>query len=237
MTLTMTQIPALIAICAACSSLAAQTVDQIVARALQARGGVERISNLHSLRLTGRIGFSDAPPSDFLVEIRAPGRMRQEFGGRAQFTNGSSGWELVIGKDARALSAAELKNMASGADLAGPLFDYKARGNRVEFLGIVPVGVSEAYKLRVTMKDGEIRHDYIDRAGFLEVKWEGNVSPDGKAFEVESSFRDYRKVDDLMFAFRIDSGKPGGRSQQQILFDRVEVNPKIDDLRFEKPQP
>lgn len=88
-----------------------------------------------------------------------------------------------------------------------------------------------AYKLVISMKNGENRIDFIDCKTYLELKWQGRVSDN----VFESYFRDYRRVKGLMYAFEIDSGLLGQPANQKIIFDKVEVNPPLDDARFGKP--
>lgn len=222
--------------------LHAQTVDQIMAKALAARGGVPAIKAIHSERLTGHISFSQAPPGSFLVEIKRPGKMREEIGFGAktliQTTDGSSGWKLMTasGTDAPvALTAAEVRNMAGGADIDGPLLDYKKKGNKVELIGKEKVGDKDAYKLKVTDKTGDVRYDYIDANSFLEIKWEGQVENAGEKNTFASYFSNYRKVNGVMFAFTIKSGTAEHPNGQKIDFDKVEVNVPLNDALFGKP--
>jgi hypothetical protein len=209
----------------------AQSVDDVVAKAIVARGGVKRIKSLYSQRLTGRISLNGGG-GPLVVEMKRPGQMRElvTLGGKSMIrtTDGTIGW--VVG-DLRDLAVPqqvtpeELHNLAGSGDFEGPLVNYKAKGNRVELAGKEKVGKRLAYKLVISMKSGENRIDFIDCKSYLEVKWQGLVS--GNLFE--SYFRDHRPVKGLMYAFEIDSGN------QKIVLEKVEVNPKMDDARFGKP--
>ena len=222
--------------------LHAQTVDEIIAKALAARGGIPAIRAIHSQRLTGHISFALAPSGPFLVEIKRPGKMREEIGIGAktliQTTNGTSGWKLMITNgagDPVTLTAGEVRNMAGGADIDGPLLDYGKKGNKVELIGKEKVGDKDAYKLKVTDKTGDVRYDYIDANSFLEIKWEGQVENAGEKNTFASYFSDYRKVNGVMFAFLITSGTADHPDGQKIVFDKVEVNVPLEDSLFGKP--
>ena len=222
--------------------LHAQTVDEIIAKALAARGGIPAIRAIHTERLTGHISFALAPSGPFLVEIKRPGKMREEIGIGAktliQTTDGTSGWKLMITNgtgDSVALTAGEVRNMAGGADIDGPLLDYAKKGNKVELIGKEKVGDKDAYKLKVTDKTGDVRYDYIDANSFLEIKWEGQVENAGEKNTFASYFSDYRKVNGVMFAFLITSGTADHPDGQKIVFDKVEVNVPLEDSLFGKP--
>ena len=143
--------------------------------------------------------------------------------------------EAYAGPASVPLSADDVRNMSGGADYDGPLMDYRAKGNKVEYAGKAMVEGREAYKLIVTMKDGQVRNDYVDCQTLLEIKWEGKLTFDGKQYGVESYFRDYRKVDGLMYAFHIDSETLGTPYKQKILFEKVEINPVVSEDQFGKP--
>ncbi|HEY7095739.1 MAG TPA: hypothetical protein VH437_03390 [Terriglobales bacterium] len=217
----------------------AQSVDEIIVKTLAARGGTEKVKSVNSERLTGRISVGPGVEGPFIVEIKRGGKMREGMllNGKTiiRATNGTIGW-MKIGDDApTALSPGDLKNMAGGADLDGPLMDYKAKGNRVEYSGKEKLDGKDTYKLKVTLKDGEVREEYIDCESNLGLKWVGKIVNQEKEVAVESLFSDYRAVDGVMFAFRIDSQTVGSSNQQTITLDKVEVNPSLDDPRFELP--
>jgi len=211
----------------------AQTADEVVAKALKARGGEARIRAIRTQRLTGHIKLPDGEGS-LVVEFAREGKMREmvTLDGKSQVrtTDGLHGWAVGTLRgvaEPQQVGEAELKLMAGSADFEGPLIDYKRKGNRIELVGREDVESRPAYKLLVTMKDGEQRTDYIDAKTFLEVRWEG------KGFE--SYFHDYRKVKGIMYSFEIVSAPMGKPSNQRIVFDKIEVSPKIDESRFAKP--
>jgi hypothetical protein len=217
--------------------LVAQSVDDVVAKAIQARGGIDRIKHEQTQRLTGKISLP-AGSGPLLVEMKRPGMMREEvtLNGKSQIrtTNGEVGWGVGTLREAaipQQVDAQELHNLANSADFEGPLVDYKEKGNRIELAGKEKVEKRMAFKLVISMKNGENRIDFIDCRTYLELKWQGRVSDN----VFESYFRDYRRVKGLMYAFEIDSGLLGQPANQKIVFDKVDVNPPLDDARFGKP--
>ena len=77
----------------------AQSVDDIVAKAIVARGGVKKIKSLYSQRLTGHISMIGGSSGPFVVEMKRPGMMRESvtLGGKTMIrtTDGTFGW--VVG--------------------------------------------------------------------------------------------------------------------------------------------
>jgi hypothetical protein len=231
----------MLAVMALCAGLAAraQTVDEIIAKSLAARGGADRIRAIQTQRLTGHIWLGPDAEGSLQVEIKRPGKIREEvtLNGvtRIRTLDGTSGWYAGGTDEPRPLSADELKNLAGSADIDGPLLDYRARGSQVELVGKEAVEGKDAYKLRVTLKDGRVRYAYIDCVSYLGVKWEGTIQANGREVQVESFFHDYRPVDGVMYAFAIDSDSVGSERKQKLVFDKIEVNPAEDDARFGKP--
>lgn len=219
--------------------LSGQRVDEIVDRAVAARGGAAKIRAIKTQRLSGRISFASDSPNAFSVEIRRGGSIREEFvaaGAKLiRVSDGKTGW-VRVGQDAPVpIQAADLKSLAGSADIDGLLIDYKEKGTQIAYAGIVEIEGQKNYKLVITPKDGPGRTDYIDTRTYFETKWEGTISANGKELQVESFFRDYRDVDGIKIAFHIDSNTLGTNINQKIVFDRIEINPQIDDERFTTP--
>ena len=220
----------------------AQTADEIINKAIAARGGMDKIKSVQSLNMEGTISFGGDESGKLIAEWRRPGKFRQELvtGGKSilRITNGKEGWALnpFAGDTApRPLTAEEMNLVAEQADFDKPLVDYKAKGNNVELLGKEQVEGKDAYKLKLTLKGGAVRYEYIDAASFLETKWNGKITNDGKEVEFNTFFRDYRSVDGLQFPFTIDTDTVGSDAKQKIVFDKIEVNPTLNDSQFEKP--
>ena len=211
----------------------AQTVDQIVARNIAARGGARRLAALHSQSMTGTLGFAPNPGEPFHVEMKRPGKIHQEISvNRDQFTqvsDGAAGWTLRAGKPPEPMPASQVHDLEGSADIEGPLFRYKEKGNKIELVGKDTVEGRDAYKLVITMKDGTQRTDFIDAKTYLELKWEGAVG--GR--KMETYFRDYRKVKGLAYSFLMDTTGPG--FEQKLVFRKIEVNADLPDARFRKP--
>jgi hypothetical protein len=86
------------------------------------------------------------------------------------------------------------------------------------------------------MKDGEVRHVWIDAQSFLDVKIDGVPRRmDGKMHDVWVYQRDFRKVDGLTMPFVLETSVQGYPDTHKMLIEKVAVNPKLDDARFAKP--
>jgi len=231
----------LLLISAVLSSVAiAQTADEIIAKSVVARGGMDKLKAVQSQRLTGHISFGSAVEGVLTVEMKRPGKVREELSVNGESlvrtSDGKSGWVVnpFSGKnEPEPLGPDEMGNMAQKADIDRPIVDYKTKGNQVELAGKEKVDGKDAYKLKVTLKDGQVRLDYLDCDSYLEVKWEGRLTVEGKGIDAVSFFRDYKPVEGVMYPFLIESDTTD--LKQTITFDKIEINPVLDDTRFGKP--
>jgi hypothetical protein len=108
----------------------------------------------------------------------------------------------------------------------------------VNLEGIEKVEGQDAYKLKLTMKGGQVRRLWIATQTFLEVKIEGVPRRmDGKMRPVEIYYRDYKPVNGLMVPYVLETKVQGARQSHKMTIESVVVNPKLDDAFFAKPQP
>ena len=223
---------------------AAQTVDEIIAKSIEARGGEAKLRAVKTVRMTGKIEVGPGMVAPATLVFKRPGMVRQEFTVQGMTAivayDGKDGWDVMPfqgKKDAEPMAADDVKEMEDQADLDGPLMDYKAKGNTVEYLGKEKVEGSDAYKLKVTRKNGNAETAFIDADSGLEVKTVSKRKVHGNEQEVESTYSDFRNVDGLIIPFSIEQGAVGSPQKQKITIDKVEINPELADGQFHMPPP
>jgi outer membrane lipoprotein-sorting protein len=221
----------------------AQTADEIVAKSLAARGGVEKLKAVRGLRFTGSVSFGPGAEGPFVLELERPLKMHMEFTIQGQtlvrvYNGKGKGWVIYPfgeNKDVQDMAAEDLRNISDESDFDGPLVDYAAKGNRIELQGKEDVDGSSAYRLKLTRQNGDVRSYLIDTATFLPVKWEDVRTADGKEYVVENHLRDYRDVSGLKFPFEMEAESAESERSQRISLTKVEINPRLDESRFSKP--
>lgn len=223
---------------------AAQTADEIVKKAIDARGGMEKIKAVQSERVSGHVSFAQGAEGAFVVELKRPLKMHVEITIEGQkiiriYDGKSSGWMVnpfLESKAVQPLSAEELKSITDEADFDGPLVDYKAKGNQIELLGKESLDDKPVYRLKLTNSSGDVRFYFFDASSYLLVKWEGTRKNGDQDLPWESYFSDFQEVQGLKYAFRIDQGSPGTEIKQTLIAEKIEIDPLIDDSRFTKPR-
>jgi outer membrane lipoprotein-sorting protein len=238
-----------VALCVAAAAVialpaAAQTIDEIIAKSLEARGGEAKLRAVKSIRMTGHIEVGPGMIAPMSLVVKRPGMVRMEFtiqGMTAiQAYDGKAGWDVMPfqgKKDAEPMAADDVKEIADQADLDGPLVDYKAKGHTVEYLGKDKVEGSDAYKLKITKKNGNVETAYIDTDSGLEVKNVAKITQQGNEVEAESIFSDFRNVEGLILPFAIEQGRVGSPQKVKITVEKVEINPDLTDAQFQMPAP
>jgi outer membrane lipoprotein-sorting protein len=125
--------------------------------------------------------------------------------------------------------------MKINADLEGPLVDYKSKENTVEYLGTEDVDGTEAHKLKVTFKSGDIRYIYLDPDYFLEIRNVDVTRVRGAEQVEETDIGNYEKVEGLFFPYAIESGPKDGPKESAITIEKAEVNVNLDESVFHFP--
>jgi outer membrane lipoprotein-sorting protein len=223
--------------------MAAQTADEIVKKALDARGGINKIKAVQSERISGKVSFSHGLEGTIVLELKRPHKLRSEIIVEGQkilrvYDGKSAGWTVnpfEENKEVQAMSAEELKGMPDEADLDGPLVDYQAKETKIELIGKEDFDGKPAYRLKLTSKNGEARSYLIDASTFLTAKWEGIRKIGDKELPWECALSDYREIEGLKYPFKIEQGSPGTDFQQTLTIEKIEIDPKMDESHFGKP--
>ncbi len=255
---------AALVLCAA--PLSAQPADSLVAKYIQASGGVAKIQALQSLRRTGRFTGGGGFEAVVVQENKRPSSVREEFSIQGMTGinayDGRDGWKIEPwnGKrDPEALGEEEMHGILDDADFDGPLVNYQAKGNRVEFQGLADfdgplvnyqakgnrvefqgleqIEGSDAYKLKVTRPNGDVSFYYLDTEYYVPIRIDTQRMIRGAPQEYETSLGDYKQVAGVYLPFSYESGPKGSSStdRSKITYDKIEANVPLDNSRFARP--
>jgi hypothetical protein len=222
--------------------VSAQTADEIIAKYIKTVGGAEKIDAIKTLRRTGKFTGGGGFEAVVIHENKRPQMARQEFSiqGMTGVTayDGKTGWKIEPWggkKDPEALGEEEMKGIQEDADFDGPLVNYQQKGNKVEFVGAEPVEGTDAFKLKVTLKNGDVRYYFMDTDYYVPIKIESKRTVRGAEREFETSLGDYKEVAGVYLPHSIESGLKGSPNKSQITFEKIEANVALDDGRFKQP--
>jgi hypothetical protein len=219
------------------------TVDQLVAKNVDAKGGAAALRDLQTLRLAGKMLVQQGQIQlAYLQTKKRPDEVRSEASlqGMTQIEayDGKEGWRVspFFGRrDPERMSADDVKALVEDAEMDGPLIDWQAKGNAVEYLGTEDVDGTPAHKLKVTRKNGDVSLVYLDPDHFLEIRVLTQRTRHGAYEEVETDLGDYEKAGGVFVPTSIEFGRKGAADKQRIIIDKVEANVPLDETMFHFP--
>jgi len=213
-------------------SVSAMTADELVTKNLEARGGEAKLRALKTMHTVGTQRIGGGQDAKVETWAAAPEAFRGEFSMQGmtavQAWDGQEAWSISpFGgrRDPQKVSAADAKGLIERADIAGPLVDYQAKGNKVEYLGTEDIDGTDAHKLRVTMKNGDTQVLFLDPDQFLEIRVVNHRMVRGQEEVSSTDLGEYEKVEGIWFPFE------SGRTH----LEKVELNQPIDPKMFAFP--
>ncbi len=219
------------------------TVDQLVAKNIEAKGGTAAIHAMKSVRFTGKMIVNGGQIQlAYTLTKKRPGEVRTEATLQGmtmiQAYDGKDGWKVAPfqgRKDPEKMSADDCKSLMEDAEIGGPLVDWKENGSTVTYLGTEDVEGTEAHKLKVVRKSGDVSFVYLDPDHFLEIRILSQRTEQGAQIEVETDLGDYEKIDGMFVPFSIESGPKNSSDKQKIVLEKGEANMAVDDAAFHFP--
>jgi hypothetical protein len=218
------------------------TADEIIASYVAKIGGMDKLQAVKTLKKTGKFTGGGGFEARFVEENKRENMIRQEFTlqGMTGITayDGKEGWKIEPfqgKKDVEPLGEDELKQIVEDSDFDGPLVHYKEKGNKVELVGKEPVEGTDAWKLKVTLANGDVQHYYMDTDYFVPIKIEYKRVVRGAERESETSIGDYKEVAGVYFPHSFESGQKGSPNRGKVVYDRIEANVPLDDSLFHRP--
>jgi outer membrane lipoprotein-sorting protein len=217
------------------SPASAQSVEDIIAKNLQAKGGVSVLKQTMSVRTVAK---AVTPNGDVTITSvsKRPNLMRNEISGAGQnFVigfDGTTAWIAPQGMPPKAMPPGpQTDMMKQTSQIDSPLLDYQAKGMKAELAGTEAEGERQLHHLVLTPKVGPRMHYFIDAATGLESRLLIESSDGGQTTRMEIRFSDYRTVDGRTVPFsttQVVNGNEAG----QIKFEKVEFNVPLDDAMF-----
>jgi hypothetical protein len=225
------------------------TLEEIVARHVQALGGEDALRAIETLRKTGTYVYNG---------IEYPFRSYQELGRRSREeidglqiwgtgrkeghvvlrgTNGSVVWNLDASRAAEwsAIPAARAAITLEDADLTGALFDAAKKGHRVELLEPGDVEGKPAHRVKAILASGLEQIWFLDAETFLVLRKEMAGEEARRDLEQPRAwfFDDYREVNGVLLPFWVYVEEP--LFAREYLFETIEANVPLEDGLFEPP--
>ena len=223
----------------------AQTVDEIVARHIDARGGAAKLAAVKTVKMTRTVATGIGSTLKVTVYKKRPALMRLDQQSSApgapmipRGINAEGAWDVAQGKVVPRSPQLSAEARDLDGDFDGPLVDWRGKGHVVTFEGREPMPGGEALKLKVVMKSGLERFVYLDAKTYLDRRHTGILNlPGNRQFDVVISFDGWRDVDGVKFPFDITEERTGKEPVVTLVTytESIEINAPMDDALFNPP--
>lgn len=219
----------------------AEDVNEIIDKNIAARGGLEKINALTSMKLTGKMSMQQGEKAPIVVYQKRPHFVRVEFSFKGmtgiQAYDGQTPWMINPFKGTsvpQKMFENDAKDIIEQSDFGGPLVNYKDKENKVELLGKEDLAGGPVYKIKVTLKNGDVRYFFLDADNYLDFKITRVVKRDGKEVMIDTLLSDYDEINGLMVPLSVYV-KTGDQILSQISWENVEFDVPMDDAMFKMP--
>jgi hypothetical protein len=222
-----------------CVSLAAAqslSVEQIVAKNVEAKGGLERIKSVETIKQTGTVTMAGMQVPLTLYAKR-PNMVRQEMTVQGKtILNGFDGrvaWILnpLVSPMAAVVAGPQAEQIRADSSFDGPLIEYEAQGYTVRLESPAEEDGRKLIHLRLVAKTGRVTHVYLDASTFLDVKH----TSESDQLKLEQRFEDYRTVSGFKAPF-VTRTVVNGVTQSEMRLDKIEFNVPVEDAFFRLPR-
>jgi Protein of unknown function (DUF1579) len=217
-----------------------KTLDQVIARHVEARGGAERWSAIERLSLAGSMTYL-SQTGDFTLWLDRSGKYlleRREHG--QTMTTGYDGqiaWRGNVGDPgaSQRIAGVDRAMIVRDADFPTPLFDYEAKGYKLRLIGKAMLDDKDAIAIAVDRNDGYEETWYLDPQTYLDIGLDSPGSFFGDRVPMRTYHDDFKTVSGLTLPFRIESQ---WNVQERVLtIAKVDIDPPIEPARFSPPKP
>lgn len=169
-------------------------------------------------------------PDKFRLEMEMQGQKM------IQAYDGEKGWMIApwLSPDPQDLAGDQLKQAIEQTDMEGELYNYSEKGHLVDFVGKVNLDGKEAYRIKLTAKDGNIKNYFINTETYLITEVKAKVSAMGQEVDVDMKMSDYKDFNGVQMATKQESTTPMGAVS--IIIEEFKLDEKFDDAIFNRPE-
>jgi hypothetical protein len=216
------------------TGLQAQTVDEVIDKHLDAIGGKEKLLALSSVIMDANMNIQGTDIGFKMTQLHNKGqRVDITAMGMAGYiiATPTEGWRFLPFQGQtkpEATPAETVKEVADGLDIQSSLMNYKEKGHQVELIGKEDVEGTEAFKLKLKMKNGLEQTIFLDPSTYYIIKSVTKSKATGQEVEQSQTFSNYKKLDSgYVFPFSMTGFGPG-----ELTITKIQINAPVDEKIF-----
>ena len=226
----------------ACASAFSQSIEEVLARHLEAAGGAERLKTVRA-SITESVITLDGKAMPCVEHAKSGQKLRMEMTFPTVTVimcyNGTSGWKRVVMANGEKrpvlpLSEKEDRDMAQDSrfTLSDSLLEYKKNGSHLKVLGHEVMLGHDTLAIEVSYEGVAPITRYIDTASYLEIAEVRKDLTSGLPYKVVNE--DFRRIDGVTTPFHKVAYKNGELVTDKRV-TKITFLATLDDSLFEKP--
>jgi len=220
-------------------SLLAQSLDEVLAEHFSATGQ-DNLLKVNSQKVTGKV-IQSGMEIPFIQYAKRPGKVRIEATLQGltliQTFNGTEGW--VINPFAgvttpQPMTEDQLRSIKYQADNDGMLWNWKDKGYQVTLEGKEDMEGTSCYKVKLVTEPGDVFTFYIDADSYIMLRQNAKMKVMGNESESDNYYSNYTMVEGIAMPGKAET-KMNGQLVVTLIFEKIELNPELEDTMFDKP--
>lgn len=228
----------LLSLTAGAAALHAQTADEIIAKHIDAVGGKEKLAGITSVKMTNTVQMMGNEAPSTITIINGKGfRSESEFNGQKmiQVVTEKGGWmvnPMMGSSDPQPFPEEQAKSM-QGQMFVEPFLNYTAKGSKAEYGGQEKAGGVNAYKIKMTDKNGTATTYYFDPSTYYLLQTVRTAEMMGQQMDITATFSDFKKTDYGWVVPQTTEINMGGQFAITSKLKNIEVNAPVDATIFD----
>jgi len=219
---------------------AAATLDEVITKHIQARGGRDNWDKISSIRMTGDYTAFSKVAAFTLTRARANNYVLDtKTNGKVVITgyDGATTWwnNHWFKEGAQRMTGIDSEVAKADAHFVNPLFNYKELGMTAEYLGEIEYEGVLALGIKLTRPNGAEEAWYLDPSSYLEYARTSPGSDFGRPLPQRTFYDDFREIEGVMIPFLVETQ---WYTRDRVMHvDNVEINAEVDLAMFSMPAP
>ncbi len=220
--------------------LGAATLEEVIEKHVEARGGRENWDKISTLRIMGDYtAFSKVEPFTLTRARENSYVLDTKMNGRVVITgyDGAVTWwdNHWFKEGAQRMTGVDAEVAKGDAHFINPLWNYAELGMQAEYLGETEYEGMPALGIKLTRPDGQEETWYLDPQTYLEYARTAPGSDFGRPLPQRTFYDDFREVEGVKIPYLVETQ---WYTRDRVMHvAKIEVNVEVDPAYFNMPAP